>query len=184
MKKYTLLALSIFFLSSSVFAKTVITLTKSSHHCSVAFESKKDSQRINDLKYLRFRIDDIKLSDLTMSKGSLESSVDSQWLNAGEKYYISAYINHSIGPKHIPIVISEKESGNRDDYVDINIDEYLPCGCFKGPEKPQRCFGQSHFQLHYSFQKYSNWQKQKNRNAHNHTRNNGIGGNTTKGSEP
>ncbi len=43
-----------------------------------------------------------------MAKGSLESSVDSQRLNTGERYYVSAFINSLIGPKHIPILSSKK----------------------------------------------------------------------------
>jgi hypothetical protein len=125
-------------LSFGASAKTVITLNKSSSICSVNFESKKSYKRIKGQKYLRFRITDIKLSDLYMAKGSLESSVDSQWLNTGERYYISAYINNSIGPKHIGFEIPQRdEEWNR--YIDIDIDKYLPCFCFKGMEKPNRC---------------------------------------------
>lgn len=136
--KTTIFLLSLI-ISSSAFAKTVITLTKSSSICSVAFQTG-GVKRIKGRRYSGFEIQDIKLSDLSMTKGSLESSVDSQWLSSGERYFISAYINSSIGPKHIPMVIPKKYNGG-DKFLDINIDKYLPCSCFEGVEKPQKCGG-------------------------------------------
>lgn len=155
--KTTILFLAIL-VSVNASAKTVITLNKTSSICSVAFESKSSSKRIKGQKYLKFKIQDIKLSDLYMTKGSLESSVDSQWLNTGEKYYISAYINSSIGPRHIPILIPEKdEDWNR--YVDINIDEYLPCSCFTGADKPSRCIERNYHDITFK-DKFGNWWQQ------------------------
>lgn len=137
MLKNSLFFLVSIFLSADALAKTVINVNKSSSACSVAFETGA-VKRIGGEKYLGLNIPDIKLGDLHMVKGSLESSVSSEWLNTGEKYFISAYINYSMGPKHIPITIPQKsEDNNR--YVDINIDKYLPCSCFTGAEKPDRC---------------------------------------------
>jgi hypothetical protein len=145
-------------LSFGASAKTVITLNKSSSICSVNFESKKSYKRIKGQKYLRFRIQDIKLSDLYMAKGSLESSVDSQWLNADERYYISAYVNHSIGPKHIPITIPKRdEDWNR--YIDIDIDQYLPCSCFSGADKPARCIEKNYHNITFK-DRFGNWWQQ------------------------
>jgi hypothetical protein len=136
-------------------AKTVLTLTKSSSICSVSFESKYSSKRIDGEKYLKFKISDIKLGDLYMAKGSLESSTSSQWLNTGEKYYISAYINNSIGPKHIPIVIPKRDD-DWNSYLDIHIDKYLPCKCFKD-SKPTHC--QENFVNRFQ-DKFGNWWQQ------------------------
>ncbi len=146
------------FISVGASAKTVITLNKSSSICSVAFESKSSSKRIKGQKYLKFKIQDIKLSDLYMAKGSLESSVDSQWLNTGERYYISAFINSSIGPKHIPILIPEKDK-NWNRYLDIDIDEYLPCSCFTGADKPSRCIERNYHDVTFK-DRFGNWWQQ------------------------
>jgi hypothetical protein len=146
------------FLSFGSIAKTVIALNKTSSSCSVAFESKASSKRIDGQKYLRFKIQDIKLSDLYMAKGSLESSVDSQWLNTGERYYISAYVNSSIGPRHIPIDIPPKDNDyNR--YVDIDIDKYLPCSCFSGADKPARCIEKNYHDITFK-DRFGNWWQQ------------------------
>jgi hypothetical protein len=142
-------------------AKTVITLTKSSSICSVNFESKKSYKRIAGDKYLRFKISDIKLSDLAMARGQLESQVDSQWLNTGEKYYISAYLKDKkgnyIGPKHIGFTIPERGK-DWDRYIDINLDDYLPCSCFRGANKPQRC--QSDYSTNTFKDRFGNWWQQ------------------------
>ena len=160
--KTTILFLTLL-ISVSASAKTVITLNKTSSICSVAFESKASGKRIHGQKYLSFKIQDIKLSDLYMAKGSLESSVDSQWLNTGEKYYISAFINSSIGPKHIPILIPKKdEDWNR--YVDINIDEYLPCSCFIGADKPSRCVEVNRHNITFK-DRVGNWWQQTGKNT-------------------
>lgn len=82
-----------------------------------------------------------------MAKGSLESSVDSQWPNTGERYYISAFINPSIEPKYIPVLIPEKDENWKYRYVDINIDEYLPCSCFTGADEPSRCIERSYYDI-------------------------------------
>ena len=155
--KTTILFLTLL-ISVSASAKTVITLNKTSSICSVAFESKASSKRIQGQKYLSFKIQDIKLSDLYMAKGSLESSVDSQWLNTGERYYISAFINSSIGPRHIPVLIPEKDKDwNR--YVDIDIDEYLPCSCFTGADKPSRCIERNYHDITFK-DRFGNWWQQ------------------------
>jgi hypothetical protein len=109
-------------------AKTVITLTKSSQYCSVSFKTS-EVKRINGKKYLGLNISDIDLVGLHMSRHILETSVSSQWLNTGERYFVSVYVNGSIGPKHIPIEIPER-SDDYSRYIDINIDEYLPEQCF------------------------------------------------------
>ena len=135
--KTILCVLSLMVLSFGASAKTVVTLTKSSPYCSVAFETSA-VKRIDGKRYLGFDIADIDLADLYMTKGTLENSVSSQWLNAGDRHFISAYINASIGPKHIPFEIPSK-SEDYNIYLDIDVDQALPCTCFKGAEKPSRC---------------------------------------------
>jgi hypothetical protein len=155
-------------LSIGVYAKTTITLTKSSAICAVNFESKKSSQRINKQKYLRFKISDIKLSDLAMSRGQLESQVDSQWLNTGEKYYISAYAKDKkgnyIGPKHIPLTIPPK-GADYDRYLDVDIDEYLPCSCFRGVNKPSHCQSENDYSINKFRDRFGNWWQQTGKNS-------------------
>jgi hypothetical protein len=166
MKK--LLLLPLLLLPFLLNAKTVITLTKSSAICAVNFESKKSSQRINKQKYLRFKISDIKLSDLAMSRGQLESQVDSQWLNTGEKYYISAFVKNKkgnyIGPKHIPLTIPPK-GADYDRYLDVDIDEYLPCSCFRGVNKPSHCQSENDYSINKFKDKFGNWWQQTGKNS-------------------
>ena len=139
------LILMLLFAAFNVSAKTVLTLTKSSPFCSVDFVTS-EVKRIDGKRYLGLDSSDINLADLSMAKGTLESAVSSEWLNAGEQYFISAYINHAIGPKHIPIVIPYRSEGYST-YLDINIDEILPCTCFKGAEKPMRCHETSYINI-------------------------------------
>lgn len=109
MKPILFLSLILSLAAFNVAAKAVTTLNKDSSICSVAFQSNQSSKRTEGKKYLRFKIQDIRLSDLNMVKGSLESPVSSQWLNTGKHYYISAYINNTIGLKHIFLIISENQ---------------------------------------------------------------------------
>jgi hypothetical protein len=160
--KTTLFVLSLMFLSFNASAKTVITLAKSSSSCSVGFETS-TVNRIDGKRYLGFDITDINLADLYMARGVLETSVSSQWLNTGERYFISAYINGSVGPKHIPFEIPIK-SDDYNRYVDIDVDEALPCTCFKGVEKPTRCNETSY--LNITFQDgYGNLWRQTGENT-------------------
>lgn len=132
MKKVVILILTCL-LSFSISAKTVITVNKTSYKCAVSFKTG-TVKIINGKKYLGFSISDINLSDLYMHKKSLESSVDSQWLNSGERYYLPMYVNNGIGPINIHFTIPERKSDyNR--YLSINIDKYLPSFCFKRKKK-------------------------------------------------
>lgn len=159
-----LLVFLTFLLSTQISAKTFITLNKTSSTCSVEFKSKSLYKIIDRKQYFKFQALDIKLSDLHMANDSSIVSVASQWLNAGEKYYISAHINNSTEPKHIPIIIPKQDS-EHNQYIDIELDEYLPCSCFNNVEEtPSRCIQKESSDISFKEQ-FRNWWKQTGRDG-------------------